>query len=138
VLPAEDLSKPLGRLDAVEERKHGGIRADQRARGLSRVGELPRLHRDDDDLDRPDLRGVVRRERRVHDEVPRDALDAKPVPAYGVEVRPARHETHLVSVLGEPPPEVSPDASGAYDGEAHVFKLPGFEFKKLLPDDVDP
>jgi hypothetical protein len=78
---AEDLGEPLGRLDAVEERKHDRVGADQWARGLSRVVELPRLHRDDDGLDRADLRGIGRRERRLHDEVPRDALDAKPVPA---------------------------------------------------------
>ena len=105
--------------DAVLQRHHERVRAEQRAQRARGLGHLPGLDADQDDVDGPDPREVVVRFRRRDREVALHAVDAQPALADGGEVRPARDERDRLPRLREASAEVRADPARADDRDPH-------------------
>ena len=84
---------------------------DERAQLLGgRVG-IPQLHREADDVDRPDLRRVLVHAHRLDVRIAEHARDLQSLLAHGSEVLAARDEVHLVAGRREAGAEVAADAA---------------------------
>ena len=108
---------------------HKCVGADHWAHGLGRVYHLPSLNPQDDRIDDPSLGGVVGGHRRGRHEIALDAIDPESMLPDGGQVFTASDKHHFLSCLGQPPAQITADASGA------EYRYPQSNFS---PELVDP
>ena len=105
-------------VDAVLQREHGGVLADERIQVLcGRLGVV-RFHGEQDVVARPDIRRLVGRGH-VDGEIASDALHADAVLTECVEVFPPSDQVDVGTSLCEPAAEVAAHAARTVDGDRH-------------------
>jgi hypothetical protein len=106
--------------DAVLQREHRGVGADDRLDAPCRALGIPELHRDDDQVRGPECRGIVARANLVHMDVAlRLVLDGKPIALHRLEVRAACHERDVLTRARKPSAEETAHAARAHHHDSH-------------------
>ncbi len=123
VLRAERVGEQIRRVDAVLERYHERVAAEQRLQSGRDVGNLPGLHAEQHRVDRSDVGGRRARYFRPDEHVAEDAVDSQAVRTDRVELRAARDDRNFVAHLGEPRAEVGAHAARAEYRYAHAQAL---------------
>jgi hypothetical protein len=117
----EELAQALDRLDAVLERDHLRLRADDRLDLLGGALGVPELHAEHHDVDRAaDLGGLLDRAH-LEVRVAVRALDRQAVLLHRREVPPPRDESHLVSALLQAAAEIAADAARPHACDFHTI-----------------
>ena len=102
-LLAQHAGHLVGAAEAVLDGDDDGVRSEQRPRALGGLLDVPRLGRDDDEVDGAGLSGVGRR-LEANGPIPARALHAQPLLADRVDVlSPGVDRPDLVSPVGEQP-----------------------------------
>ena len=107
VPPAELRGELLRRLHPVLHGQDAGIRPEQRPESVERLGHLPALDAEHDDVHVACLLRIADGLDGGQREIALCALHAKAVPLKGFQVRAARDENDLFPRLGEPSPIVA-------------------------------
>ena len=115
----DDGGQLVGRLDAVQERQHHGVLAEQRSHRRRDLRYLPRLHRHHHEIDRADLGRIVGCCRRGEMRVAERAVYLQAALADCLEVRTAGDERDIVAGAREPCPVVAAETTGAVDCDPH-------------------
>ena len=115
----EDLGHRVRRAEAVLDREHDGVVAEERSCGRGGVADVRRLRGDHDALDGADP-GRVRPRLELDDAVAARALDAEAVlPDRGDVLVPRVDDDHVVARGGEQRRVDGAHRPGADDGDAH-------------------
>ena len=106
--------------DAVDRGHQRGLLADQGLDGRRGRGQRVRLHRDDDEILRPELAGVVRALRMDHDGLAA-AAQGQAIGLHRRQMRTARDAAHLRSAgARQSRRHVPADGAGAEDADLHL------------------
>ena len=109
--------------DAVLERNHRRVAADERLNGPSRNLGVPQFDAEEHEIDRTDVAWRVGdlRVRQVH--VAEGAGDLQAMTLHRSQVRPSCDEAHVAASQGKLGPEIAAHTARAHDRELHASPL---------------
>src|SRR5690606_2714838 len=111
------------RLHAVLQREDNGVRADERFQQPGRALDVVELHREDDDVDGADRRGVVGGLDRRNMDVALRTPDVEAARLHGRQVRAAGDERDVLACRRQASSEVPTDTARAENRNGHDSSL---------------
>ena len=120
LLGAEDRRHALDAVDAVLQGDDAGVGADQRPRQFGGLFGVPQLDREQHDVDRADVFGIVGDVRLRQVQVAVHALDLEAVLLDGFEMGAARDEEHIVAGRRHAGAEITADRARRHCRYSHA------------------